>query len=1223
MKLKKLRKKTNDCQNYILTKEYFDIKDLTSDDGKEDVFFDKKYDITHYEILEEFKLEQATLTPEEFKIFMINHFVEKIGMSEDDANKEFEAILNMKRKIREGQYAIINDIIESKIYYYKRSGNQWILDETIQDKELDDVFCNLRSKCLKINKNCNNSDLSKAEINKKLLKEILEHFNKDFYISKEELTKKLAELLKYNLKNINLLKKAAEYEFFKYDIHKYLISLTLEDQEETIKSPHEQLRDAILAQRDFVKKQNDIIIFTNKYCREDEVDKNWYFCVESNVRLLPTFYKRLADSYQLGNYLKELNLVCKERGTLSDDKNNIVDKYSGFIIRNIEFDTSEGYETSGFKKITREVMGEEMSEIIMRQINPDKTIDPNINKIRDIINHICGHMGISIEETFIVNNVINSMSNESYLQSYKAKFRQRGKKKMKPYEFVYNDYLLYYTICYLLISILTAIPSVRTKKTFPGCKKSFQGFPLINDNTDLGAINYITCIVHKTKSTNGVWKVLVGKNQETIKKKIMIMLEKKILKKDNVKNKIKLKRDAPKMEHSISFEHDIQNWVTFLPPLQTLKIPRVRNLGPGFEGSLKSNIKSADKEQFNQFAEIQGKIIYFALKIQESIQDIVAKEDPLLNDSNQIPFLENVCCNMGNKNVLTYFIDKDRSIGDNNETVYKLSQLANNFKSLSKANILYSPLNTKMVYPELENIFSEDTIYRAFIYYCEFNSSHPIKEDMLKLCLNNTSDINKFDTFPEKMRKLKGEGKIFTNGHLIELLSIIARRNIIPNDSNYDTVHAHQELIQVINYLKDREDANISAKLLTLLDLLTDSFDVLNWSEVSPEFKIVDDLQNYLITANRELKKSLIIFIKEDGGILQKEAIKIEEFLNNINNWEIRGNNIYMDQNDETCFFGYEFLKQITEDICEVFPNIIKNKVDYKEVKIPNHWKISDFHKADIQKIINKEFEGFSEFYNADISSLLTKIKKSTVNLLLLMKKIPFFSKINGKDTIFDCSILKVIGEFFFLTALNEYTKIEDDFSLPVKSKEDEFSTIDSVKRDEMGVETSLQMLEGEVRDKSEKISKLLLAFIKIFINRKKIININNDEIKEKILKTREKEKNRLTKRYKDLTDEERKVEKIQQNHRLGEWNLGQTKALHQYSTDQFDKERKVIIDDAIKEKELGENDEITQMLSNVFSLDDIHDMDMTSRRDAEHAIEMSLLGNDDDFGEGDGDERF
>ena len=171
------------------------------------------------------------------------------------------------------------------------------------------------------------------------------------------------------------------------------------------------------------------------------------------------------------------------------------------------------------KKISREIMEEEMSESIMRQIKPEETIDPNINKIRDIINHICGHMGISIEETFIVNNVINSMSNEQYLRAYKKKLQEKGRRKMKSYEFVYDDYLLYYTICYLLISILTAIPSVRTKKTFPGCKKSFQGFPLINDNTDLGAINYISCIVHKTKSTNGVWKVLVGKNQETIKKK--------------------------------------------------------------------------------------------------------------------------------------------------------------------------------------------------------------------------------------------------------------------------------------------------------------------------------------------------------------------------------------------------------------------------------------------------------------------------------------------------------------------------------------------------------------------------------------------------------------------------------------------------------------------------------------------------------------------------------
>ena len=48
-------------------------------------------------------------------------------------------------------------------------------------------------------------------------------------------------------------------------------------------------------------------------------------------------------------------------------------------------------------------------------------------------------------------------------------------------------------------------------------------------------------------------------------------------------------------------------------------------------------------------------------------------------------------------------------------------------------------------------------------------------------------------------------------------------------------------------------------------------------------------------------------------------------------------------------------------------------------------------------------------------------------NLLLLMERTPFFSKINGVDTIFDCTILKDIGEFYFLTVFNKYIEFEDD----------------------------------------------------------------------------------------------------------------------------------------------------------------------------------------------------
>ena len=74
----------NKCENYVLTKEYFDLQQLTLDDGKDEIFFDKKYDITHYEILEEFKLERTQLDVGEFRDFLFNHLKKNVGMNDKD-----------------------------------------------------------------------------------------------------------------------------------------------------------------------------------------------------------------------------------------------------------------------------------------------------------------------------------------------------------------------------------------------------------------------------------------------------------------------------------------------------------------------------------------------------------------------------------------------------------------------------------------------------------------------------------------------------------------------------------------------------------------------------------------------------------------------------------------------------------------------------------------------------------------------------------------------------------------------------------------------------------------------------------------------------------------------------------------------------------------------------------------------------------------------------------
>ena len=69
-------------------------------------------------------------------------------------------------------------------------------------------------------------------------------------------------------------------------------------------------------------------------------------------------------------------------------------------------------------------------------------------------------------------------------------------------------------------------------------------------------------------------------------------------------------------------------------------------------------------------------------------------------------------------------------------------------------------------------------------------------------------------------------------------------------------------------------------------------------------------------------------------------------------------------------------------------------------------------------------------------------------------------------------------------------------------------------------------------------------------------MDISNKDIKTHVLKSKEKEKSKITKRLGDMSTEEREVENLLKNHRIGRWNLGQTRALFEYDGEQYEKER-------------------------------------------------------------------
>jgi hypothetical protein len=151
-------------------------------------------------------------------------------------------------------------------------------------------------------------------------------------------------------------------------------------------------------------------------------------------------------------------------------------------------------------------------------------------------------------------------------------------------------------------------------------------------------------------------------------------------------------------------------------------------------------------------------------------------------------------------------------------------------------------------------------------------------------------------------------------------------------------------------------------------------------------------------------------------------------------------------------------------------------------------------------------------------------------------------------------------------------------------------------------------------------ISNLLIGYLRIMHKQKKVLNISNNDVNQKVLKSKEKEKAKITKNLGDLSVEERKVQDLMKNHRIGEWSLGQTSALYIYDENQYEKERMEIMEDAVRELELGGIDGVSERNSQIISFDLDQERAVQSRINRELNAAIMANGEDDDFGERDDD---
>jgi hypothetical protein len=1092
------------CKNVVIAKMYSSDEELKRDDNNDNIYFDKKYDTTDYGFIDSFEKEMIEKTPEDFISFLINKIKEKKKYNDEEAEYLADTLINGYKRVMNGQYAILHEPYnpEKEYSYYVRNNKKWEFDPNVDPSLISDsqnILCNLQDKCIAVPSNiddkCESTSFNELQLQQTTLKNVMNEFDTKYAISKQEYEQKISALFEYNIGVMPILLKMRNDNLLKYNNFQYKLGEKLEKtvSAATI-SPYSKLKNIIMGQQDFVKKQYDILKFAQYFTRRaittaigplgEYENEHWLYCIKTNVKLMPMFIYLMASAYikyinDNQKYNEFVDLMIQSIGAvLNADGDAWVDIHSGEEIKKIALNEDEGYE-DGFKVTSHAVLEKDIS-IPMTQDNFKKYDTVETMRINNIVNAISVSMGINIEtqKEFIMSCVMEkikeSMPTEKDYTKQIKDMANKGK-SIPSYEDLYSASVLYYTLGMILISIQTMIPSIKTKKTFPGCVRAFSGYPFEGAG-DLSSLKYLACVAYKIRSSTKPWNVLNKKKETFIESKIKETIDGTdksigLIAMPEVRRKIDEKLQFlilnPDENSSIPEEHNILNWTQFLPPLIPIKIKQLLDISSEFKERLQSDLKTGSKEQREKILVVESKIIFFSLGIQERIHHVLKTKHTLLHKASNVPYIENACCNEnGNITTLQYFEKEDSSISEYNKIVKRLTNIMNDITFYSKPSLLHSPFNTKNIYPSISYKMDEETIYLAFIRFCNFRNFAPIQPDLLLFCANKPETIKENDTLIEIIRKLKEERREFTEPQFLRLLQIVSRKNTVQIITDKKVLSSISKFSKVIEAIDEENDTVVNGSIRELLTNCLDTYDVAG-NEITHEIRV---LNNKLHKDNESIKAQLISFIKDNKGrtITSSNIRDVTAFITNIGNWDtdksVRNENVQI--SNDSLYNIVNFFKTFIQNMVSGFPNIILNKVDYKNVQVPNYWGLSMHHSGKIRNFISDYYEELSHFYDIhSLNNILSTIQTACKNVLFMANNSPSFTSIKKKEEvlkpIFDEKTSKMLFEHYLLLIFEEYMNLSDMDEMIVTETQKPVDVLDIF---------SVNFLEEEERKASYKV---------------------------------------------------------------------------------------------------------------------------------------------------------